>query len=112
MLDRDRDYLFHCNGCHKADKNYPDKEIDCENCSATGTGIDGHSDCYNCVGYGRYTERVSNIEYHEWARNDAYGYFTGLYCHKCYKDPEKYTYRKDRYFDEGYAGERLEPEDY
>ena len=32
----EEDYLYHCNGCHKADKNYPDKEIDCENCSATG----------------------------------------------------------------------------
>ena len=25
-MERDRDYLYHCNGCDKADKNYPDKE--------------------------------------------------------------------------------------
>ena len=53
-----------------------------------------------------------SIGCHQWARTDAYGMYTGLYCHKCYKDTTKYTYRKDRYFDEGYAGERLEPEDY
>jgi len=94
MLERDRDYLYHCNGCHKADKNYPDKEIQDED---TGE---------------YYTPRCSPLEYHEWARNDAYGLFTGLYCHKCYDDPEKYTYRKDRYFDEGYAGENLESNDY
>ena len=46
-----------------------------------------------------------------WARTDAYGIYTGLYCSKCYDDPEKYTYRKDEYFDPAYAGERLE-EDY
>ena len=109
MLERDRDYLYHCNGCHKADKNYPDKMTECEECEGSGYAKEGsHEYCRYCSGNGEYTERVSNIEYHEWARNDAYGYFTGLYCEKCYNDQEKYTYRKDRYFDEGYAGEHLE----
>ena len=89
-MERDHDYLYHCNGCDKADKNYPDKE---KQDKETGE---------------YYTPRCSPLEHHEWARNDAYGIYTGLYCHKCYEDKEKYTYRKDRYFDEGYCGERLE----
>ena len=115
-MERDRDYLYHCNGCDKADKNYPDKEVECEECGGSGHDDGMATDheegcCWKCDGYGAYTDRVSPLEYHEWARNDAYGMYTGLYCHKCYDNPEKYTYRKDRYFDEGYAGERLE-EDY
>ena len=93
QIERDRDYLYHCNACSKADENYPDKEIQDED---TGE---------------YYTPRCRPLEYHEWARNDAYGLYTGLYCEECYKDPTKYTYRTDRYFDEGYAGERME-EDY
>jgi len=42
---------------------------------------------------------------------DAYGIYTGLYCDKCYDDPHKYTYRKDRYYDPAYAGERMEPDE-
>jgi RNase P subunit RPR2 len=38
---------------------------------------------------------------------DAYGYSTGWWCHECY-DSDRYPYRKDRYFDPSYAGERLE----
>ena len=92
-MEHDRDYLYHCGGCGKADKNYPDKEVECEHSGEL------------------YVPRCSPLEYHEWARSDAYGIFTGLYCHKCYNDKEKYTYRKDEYFDEGYCGERLEPLD-
>lgn len=47
--------------------------------------------------------------YHEWARKDAYGLYTGLYCDKCYEN--NYPYRKDYYFDESYCGERMD-EDY
>ena len=50
------------------------------------------------------------LTYHYWARSDAYGMYTGLYCDKCY-DSDKYPYRKDRYHDPMYAGERLEPDD-
>jgi hypothetical protein len=39
-------------------------------------------------------------------RQDAYGYATGHYCDDCYEN--NYPYRKDRYHDESYAGERLE----
>ena len=88
------DYLYHCNGCDKADKNYPIPEYD-----------------PNEELQDKQINICSPIEYHEWARSDAYGIYTGLYCHKCYEDQEKYTYRKDRYHDEGYCGERLE-EDY
>ena len=89
MDDRDK-YLYHCGGCGKADKDYKDEEILCEN---TGD---------------YYTPRCSPLEYHKWARSDAYGIYTGLYCGKCYKDKEKYTYRKDRYYDEAYCGEQMD----
>lgn len=47
-----------------------------------------------------------------WAteRYDRYNISTGNWCQECY-DSAKYPYRKDFYFDPGYAGERLE-EDY
>ena len=52
------------------------------------------------------------LVYHYWARNDAYGIYTGLYCDSCY-DSDKYPYKKDRYptieYD-GY-GEQLEPQE-
>ena len=40
-------------------------------------------------------------------RYDAYGYGTGDWCDGCYESG-RYPYRKDRYFDPLYAGERLE----
>lgn len=40
-------------------------------------------------------------------RSDAYGYSTGWWCDECYEG-DKYPYRRDRYFDPSYAGERLE----
>jgi len=84
------EYLYHCSGCQKSDKDYPDKEIRCEH---TGE---------------LYVPRCKPLEYHKWARNDAYGIYTGLYCDKCYK--HNYPYKRDRYHDEAYCGERLEPD--
>ena len=52
------------------------------------------------------SEHVSPITYHMWARSDAYGIYTGLFCDNCYDN--NYPYKKDRYFDESYCGERLE----
>ena len=49
---------------------------------------------------------VRPISYHDWARCDAYGIYTGLYCDDCYKN--NYPYKRNRYFDEAYCGERLE----
>jgi hypothetical protein len=43
-------------------------------------------------------------------RFDHYGISTGHWCDDCYNS-RKYPYRKDAYFDESYAGERME-EDY
>ena len=83
----DREYLYHCKGCQKADEEYPLKFDDYE--------VD--EPIYN----------APKVEYHMWARNDAYGIYTGLYCDDCYKN--NYPYRKDRYHDESYCGERLEP---
>ena len=69
---------------------------------------------YNCRGGekpDKDNQRVSPLEYHRWSRADAYGIFTGLYCDKCYNDSFIYTYRKDDYYDEGYAGEQLYPDE-
>ena len=80
----DKEYEFHCRGCSKPDEEYPSKKNE----------------------YGEQIIICQPIQYHRWARNDAYGIYTGLYCDKCYKD--NYPYRRDRYHDESYAGERLE----
>ena len=77
------EYLYNCRGCEKPDEEYPDE------------------------GKTMFTQ----IEHHRWARADAYGIYTGLYCDKCYDDVNVYTYRKDEYFDEGYAGEQLYPDE-
>jgi hypothetical protein len=102
-------YLYHCAGCKKDDKEYPDEEIECEECLGEDVGayVDDNGDCWKCGGYGTYTLYCRPIAHHMWARNDAYGIYTGLYCDKCYKS--NYPYRKDRYHDESYCGERLEP---
>jgi hypothetical protein len=49
------------------------------------------------------------LVYHYWARNDAYGFYTGLYCDDCYNS-DKYPYKKDRYETIEYdgCGEQLE----
>ena len=109
-MEFNNDYLYHCRGCQQHDEEYPSKEIDCEECG--GTGFKKGDDCSYCMGYGEYAPSVGNVQNHRWARADAYGIYTGLYCDDCYDDPDKYTYRKDNYFDPGYAGESLEPEDY
>mgnify|MGYP003646140649 FL=1 len=80
-------YLYHCAGCKKEDKDFPDKEMKCKN-----TGI-------------YYLPMCHPLEYHMWARNDAYGIYTGLYCDKCYKS--NYPYKKHRYYDKSYCGEEL-----
>tara|TARA_R100001082_G_scaffold31512_1_gene16069 strand:- start:271 stop:486 length:216 start_codon:yes stop_codon:yes gene_type:complete len=54
---------------------------------------------------------IRPIAYHDWARSDIYGIYTGIYCDKCYNDPFIYTYRKDNYHDPAYAGERLDPDE-
>tara|TARA_R100000995_G_scaffold71832_2_gene40516 strand:+ start:142 stop:399 length:258 start_codon:yes stop_codon:yes gene_type:complete len=81
-----KEYLFHCAGCEKPDKEY--------------IMNDGHPLSQDTYDGPRITE-------HNWARNDAYGIYTGLYCDKCYK--HNYPYKKYRYHDEAYCGERIEP---
>ena len=87
----DNNYLFHCRGCKKPDKEFPNRFDDYE--------------------YGEPVYNTPKVSEHMWARADAYGIYTGLYCDKCYDDPHKYTYRKDRYYDPAYAGERMEPDE-
>ena len=87
-------YLYNCVGCGKPDKEFPNEEKFCEH---TGEW---------------YVPTCRPLEHHKWARNDAYNIYTGLFCDKCYNDPHKYTYRRDRYHDEAYCGERLEPDDF
>ena len=112
MMEFNNDYLYHCRGCAKHDEDYPNKETECERCEGFGwTNPSLEEECPFCNGDGKYMDWVK-IDYHKWSRSDAYGIYTGLYCDDCYDDPDKYTYRKDKYFDPGYAGESLEPEDY
>ena len=87
----DREYIFHCRGCNEPDYEYPANFGDYEN--------------------GEPVYNAPKTSQHDWARNDAYGIYTGLYCDKCYDDPHKYTYRKDEYYDPAYAGERMEPDE-
>ena len=53
---------------------------------------------------------IKPIKHHYWARTDAYGIYTGIYCDECYdsNDSSRYPYKKDNYFDPAYAGERLD----
>ena len=67
--------------------------------------------CQGCESEAEFGFNTGELKYHYWARSDAYGIYTGLYCDKCY-DSDEYPYRKDRYFDPAYAGEHLEEEDY
>ena len=85
-------YLYHCRGCQKPDKEYPDKEV--------------HELDEQRRQVGR---RKIPVEYHMWARADAYGIYTGLYCDDCYEN--NYPYRRDEYYDPAYAGERMEPDE-
>jgi hypothetical protein len=55
-------------------------------------------------------EYVHPITDHHWARTDYNGFFTGIYCDKCYNsnDTSKYPYRKDNYnYDALLAGEDI-----
>ena len=85
-----KEYMFECRGCHKPDKTY----------------------WYNDEGKPEADSELygyPTAQHHHWRRQDAYGIYTGLYCDKCFKN--NYPYRTYRYFDESYAGEKLE-EDY
>ena len=89
----DKEYAFSCRGCHKPDKDY------------------WYNDEGKIVSDDDFPFNTPTVKYHDWARSDAYGIYTGLYCDKCYADSNIYTYRKDEYFDEGYAGEQLYPDE-
>lgn len=59
----------------------------------------------------RGCEQSHDMNQDKWVslRHDAYGYSTGWWCDECYEG-DKYPYRRDRYFDPSYAGERLTDE--
>ena len=110
-----QEYHINCRGCHKPDKDtLIGKMEECTWCNGTGKYhrdkegyiIVGKGDyCQECDGEGK-REYIQKTSEHYWARCDSYGIYTGIYCDDCYKN--NYPYRKDEYFDEGYAGERLE----
>ena len=78
----------------------------------TGTGKTGSvsTESTYCRGCRAEEEMHRPIDMHWWARRDAYGIFTGIYCDDCYNS-DKYPYRKDGYHDPMYAGERLDPDE-
>ena len=66
-----------------------------------------------CRGCEAETEMYRPIQHHYWARHDAYGIYTGIYCDKCYNsgDSSKYPYRKDSYQHLLEHGEHIWPEE-
>jgi hypothetical protein len=51
----DNDYLYHCRGCKKPDKEYPNKKIECEECKngwVLDEPIRSNEDCWECGGTG------------------------------------------------------------
>ena len=89
----DREYKYYCGGCKKPDKDFPLRFQDYE----VGEEI------YNCP----------PVTEHRWARRDAYGIFTGIYCDDCYEsnDSSLYPYRKDSYAHDLEHGEHIWPEE-
>ena len=53
-------------------------------------------DQVQCQGCDKQSDHMRPITYHRWARQDAYGIYTGLYCDDCYES-DRYPYRRDRY---------------
>ena len=53
------------------------------------------------------------IDEHWWARRDAYGIFTGIYCDDCYEsdDSDRYPYKKGSYAKDLEFGEHIYPEE-
>lgn len=100
--------MYNCQGCKKDDPDFTGQVEDCDECLGSGLGDNEDEYCWICDGRGNYVRKLHSVKEHRWARNDAYGMYTGLFCDKCYEDPSKYTYRKDRYFDPAYCGERLD----
>ena len=66
-----------------------------------------------CRGCRAEEEMHRPIGQHWWARYDAYGIFTGIYCDDCYNsgDSDKYPYRKDSYAHDLEHGEYIWPEE-
>ena len=66
-----------------------------------------------CRGCRAVTDMHRPIGQHWWARCDAYGIFTGIYCDDCYNsgDADKYPYRKDSYAHDLEHGEHIYPEE-
>ena len=106
--------MFHvnCRGCHKPDTDTLIGKLDeCHMCDGSGEiyeYIDGvpHLEgyCNMCDGQGEF-EYIPKVSEHHWARVDAYGIYTGIYCDKCYKS--NYPYKKGRYHDPSYCGEEM-----
>lgn len=64
----------------------------------TLTNYDEDQPPITCKGCHKESEDyIHPITHHYWARSDYNGFHTGVYCDKCYGDPEKYPYRKDNY---------------
>ena len=66
-----------------------------------------------CNGCDNTTESYRPITQHWWARCDAYGIYTGIYCDECYDsdDSDKYPYRKDDYAPDLEHGEHIYSEE-
>ena len=88
---------FYCVNC---DEMLTKEEWLSDKCPACGSHTSIRE--FTCQGNGCDSKETQE-------RSDSYGIFTGHYCEDCYQN--NYPYRKDRYFDPAYAGERMD-EDY
>ena len=81
----------------------------------TGTGKLGsiRVEFTYCRGCKAEEEMHRPIDEHFWARRDAYGIFTGIYCDDCYNsdDSDRYPYKKGSYAKDLEFGEHIYPEE-
>ena len=68
-----------------------------ENCKTLGDGFCVYCNEQVVICQGGCNTCITHRHAFTWIRHDAYGICTGYYCDTCYEDPDKYTYRKDRY---------------
>jgi len=88
-----------------------DSELHCINCDEWLDEVQYESEI--CPACGEHTwVRTNHCQGNDCSskdtqeRHDNYGLFTGHYCDDCYEN--NYPYRKDNYYDPGYAGERMD----
>jgi len=87
-------------------KEYIKSKIQKDEQFADGGIFDDEEEDFYIHCRGRNCDKTTRTDDTISERSDAYGISTGHYCDDCYDN--NYPYRKDRYYDESYAGERMD----